>query len=85
MLVLAALPAAASATPLRLVLVGDSITAGQVSAPKGPPYAELVAEALGPAFEIVNLGCGGTSSLDWTRSRGAPSAAHSAIRSSSRS
>lgn len=56
---------------IRVLLIGDSITAGLVSAPKGPPYATLVAQRLAPEFEIVNLGCGGTSSLDWTRSRGA--------------
>lgn len=54
----------------RIVLIGDSITAGLVSEPKGPSYAELLRERLGPEFEIVNLGCGGASSLDWTRSRG---------------
>jgi lysophospholipase L1-like esterase len=54
----------------RVVLVGDSITLGQVSRPKGPSYAQLLQRLLGPAFEVVNLGCGGSSSLDWTRSRG---------------
>ena len=57
---------------IRVVLVGDSITAGKVSRPKGPPYAELLRQTLGPVFAVVNLGCGGTSSLDWTRSRGSP-------------
>lgn len=56
---------------VRVLLIGDSITAGMVSAPTGPPYATLLGELLGPHFELVNLGCGGTSSLDWTRSRGA--------------
>ena len=55
----------------RVVLIGDSITAGLSSKPKGPSYADLLPERLGPDFEVVNLGCGGTSSLDWTRSRGA--------------
>jgi lysophospholipase L1-like esterase len=55
---------------IRVVLVGDSITAGTVSRPKGPSYAQLLQRQLGPAFEVVNLGCGGSSSLDWTRSRG---------------
>lgn len=62
---------APSAPSVRVLLIGDSITAGLVSAPKGPPYATLLAELLGPDFELVKLGCGGTSSLDWTRSRGA--------------
>lgn len=79
LLALAALTAACSAEEVgfasapahRIVLIGDSITAGLVSEPKGPPYAELLRERLGPDFEIVNLGCGGASSLDWTRSQGA--------------
>jgi lysophospholipase L1-like esterase len=69
MLVLAALPAAASATPLRLVLVGDSITAGQI-ADTGDPYAVQLADALEPDWDVVNVGCGGTSSLDWRPSPG---------------
>lgn len=51
--------------PTRVVLVGDSITAGMSSEPKGPGYAELLPGLLGPGFEIVNVGCGGASTLDW--------------------
>ena len=68
-----ALPLLAGATctrPTSVVLIGDSITEGVISEPVGPSYAALLAESLGPGFEVVNLGCGGTSSLDWTRSRG---------------
>ena len=56
---------------VRVLLIGDSITAGLVSEPVGPPYAELLEQRLGERFEVVNLGCGGASSLDWTESRGA--------------
>jgi lysophospholipase L1-like esterase len=56
---------------IRVLLIGDSITAGLVSEPMGPPYAELLQQRLGERFEVLNLGCGGSSSLDWTRSRGA--------------
>ncbi|MGH0028264.1 MAG: SGNH/GDSL hydrolase family protein [Myxococcota bacterium] len=55
---------------VRVVLLGDSITAGRVSEPLGPPYTELLGRALGPEFELVTLGCGGSTARDWTRSRG---------------
>lgn len=64
---LAALPVAAGATPLRLVLIGDSITAGQVTGP-GDPFAVQLADRLGPAWEVANVACGGASSLDWAPS-----------------
>jgi lysophospholipase L1-like esterase len=49
----------------RVVLLGDSITSGASSEPKGPGYAALLPELLGPGFEIVNVACAGSSSLDW--------------------
>lgn len=51
--------------PFRVVLVGDSITAGYVSDPPGPPYAVRLAELLGPGFEVVNVACSGSSAPDW--------------------
>lgn len=69
-LALFASPGAALAAPFTLVLLGDSITAGQVSAPAGPSYAELLVDSLGPDFEVTNIGCGGASSLDWRPSPG---------------
>lgn len=69
-LALAMLSCNAHAAPFSVVLLGDSITAGGVSEPVGPSYAELLAESLGPDFRVVNVGCGGTTSLDWTTSRG---------------
>jgi lysophospholipase L1-like esterase len=69
-LALVALPGTALAAPFSVVLLGDSITFGQVSEPVGPSYAELLADSLGSDFAVTNIGCGGTSSLDWTRSRG---------------
>src|SRR5262245_2974066 len=56
----------AEAAPLRVVLLGDSITEGYVSAPVGPAFATLLADSLGTGFEVVNLGCAGASSLDWS-------------------
>lgn len=69
-LALFAWPGTALAAPFSVVLLGDSITFGLVSEPIGPSYAELLADSLGSDFEVTNIGCGGTSSLDWTRSRG---------------
>jgi lysophospholipase L1-like esterase len=63
------LPAAARALPIPVVLIGDSITAGQMSMPVGPSYASLLAASLGSGFQVSNIGCGGTSSLDWTLSQ----------------
>ena len=58
--------------PFRVVLLGDSITVGMQSEPTGPSYGALLAEQLGKGFEIVNVACGGSSSLDWRP--GAPAA-----------
>lgn len=65
-----ALPGSAAAAPITVLLLGDSITEGLISDPVGPSYASLLADSLGAGFEVANLGCGGASSLDWTRSRG---------------
>jgi len=54
----------------RVVLLGDSITARQMSGPPGPPYSEVLAELLGDGYEVVNIGCPGSTSLDWTISHG---------------
>jgi lysophospholipase L1-like esterase len=56
------------AAPVRVVLIGDSITYGTgfVSDDAGPPYAELLTSSLGNGYEVMNAGCGGSSSLDWT-------------------
>lgn len=49
----------------RILLVGDSITAGTVGGTEpGTPYADLVAQAF-PAHDTVNAGCGGASTSDW--------------------
>ena len=69
-LALLALPGTALAAPFTVVLLGDSITAGQVSVPAGPSFAELLDDSLGPDFEVTNIGCGGASSLDWRPSQG---------------
>jgi lysophospholipase L1-like esterase len=61
--------AAAAAEPREVLLIGDSITQGIVSGDEGLPYAAVLAELLGPGYEVINGGCGGSSSLDWTLSQ----------------
>lgn len=61
---LGALLGACAGAPTRVVLIGDSITHGVVAG-GGPPFAERLAGRLGEGYEVVNLGCGGTTSLDW--------------------
>jgi lysophospholipase L1-like esterase len=58
----------AMAAPIRVLLIGDSITRGRVSGPEGPAYAELLPSLLGEGYEVTNIGTGGASSLDWTLS-----------------
>ena len=43
-------PSAPEIPPVRVLLIGDSITAGLVSEPEGPPYARLLQE-LQPELE----------------------------------
>jgi lysophospholipase L1-like esterase len=57
--------ASCAAQRTRVVLIGDSITAGASSEPHGPGYAELLKDLLGPSFEVVNVACAGSSTLDW--------------------
>lgn len=61
----------ASADPVDLLLLGDSITFGRVSGDPAPSWAELVALELGDAYRVENIACNGTTSLDWTLSQGA--------------
>jgi lysophospholipase L1-like esterase len=64
-LLLPALAAGCGREPLRVLLVGDSITAGTVGGASGPAYPERLASALGPDFEIAVAGCDGTTTRDW--------------------
>jgi len=65
---LATAPEAAEGSQ-HVLLIGDSITWGMVSGEPGPPYAEVLAELLGPGYEVIDAGCGGATSLDWTLSQ----------------
>jgi lysophospholipase L1-like esterase len=69
-LLILALPGFAAAAPMHVLLIGDSITAGTVSDPAGPPYADILSEVLADGFNVTNVACGGASSLDWTLSEG---------------
>ncbi|MCA9492476.1 MAG: SGNH/GDSL hydrolase family protein [Myxococcales bacterium] len=51
--------------PLKVLMIGDSITEGGQSQPSDLPYYEVTANALGPAYEVVSIGCGGATSEDW--------------------
>src|SRR5215475_1611185 len=64
------LPGVAAAAPYKVVLLGDSITRGLTSEPSGPPYATLLADSLGAGFDVINIGCGGASSRDWSPTAG---------------
>lgn len=56
-------PDDAHAVPARLLLTGDSITAGTVSNPLGPAYAEILPDLFGPSVSVVNAGLAGMSSV----------------------
>lgn len=54
----------ASALPIRVLAIGDSITKG-VGASPGLPYVNVLANQLGSDFEVINAGCNGASTFDW--------------------
>lgn len=60
----------ASAAPISLLLLGDSITQGTTSEPTGPSFATLLTDSLGAGFEVTNIGCGGASARDWSPTSG---------------
>ncbi len=52
---------------VRVLVIGDSFTAGVVSGRDAPHYVEILGRLLGSGFEVVQLGCSGSTVLDWTR------------------
>jgi lysophospholipase L1-like esterase len=62
----------AQEAPLDVVLIGDSITAGVVSGADGLPYAQILPVLLGADFEVANIACAGSTSLDWTLTQASP-------------
>ncbi len=61
---------AAQAFPVSVLLIGDSITVGAVSEPVGPPFGVVLADALGAQGSVTNVGCTGTTTIDWSVSHG---------------
>jgi lysophospholipase L1-like esterase len=55
--------------PIRVTLLGDSITNGVVTG-GGTRWGELLADSLATTHIVDNVGCGGTTSVDWTLSQG---------------
>lgn len=58
-----ALPGLAGATPV--LLIGDSITNGQVGGPAGPGYAERLVPLLGPDYTVTTAAASGSSAVLW--------------------
>ena len=58
--------------PIRVLLLGDSITQGLVSGDQTAlSFAEVLERSLSITHEVTNIGCGGASTTDWTISNGA--------------
>ncbi len=55
--------------PVRVLLVGDSITVGVTSGEAGLSFAQRIEEHFGSEVELVNRACGGASATDWTLSQ----------------
>lgn len=51
----------------RVLAIGDSFTDGFISGEPAPAYVEILRTVLGRDFEVVKLGCGGSTVLDFTR------------------
>jgi lysophospholipase L1-like esterase len=54
-----------AADPIRMAAIGDSITFGISSEPRGPGYVSLLSDTLGEDFEVTNLGCSGSIAGNW--------------------
>jgi lysophospholipase L1-like esterase len=59
--------ASSPASAIRIGLIGDSITAGNVApdGSGGEPFAEQLVSLLPEDFEVLNFGVGGTTTVDW--------------------
>ena len=69
---LSTLPLASADAATKVLLIGDSVTAGFVSGPPGASYPEVLQAALGSGYTVIAEGCGGSSSLDWHPEPGSP-------------
>lgn len=66
LLTLTCVTRAAIADPVRVVMVGDSITHGTMSGTvDAPSYPEWVTDWLGEDYEVFVEGCGLSDSMDW--------------------
>ena len=56
--------------PIRVLIIGDSIsTSGALGPPglnPGVPFSDQLELKLGPDFELINVACGGSTSIDWS-------------------
>lgn len=68
-----------SEEPPRIVLLGDSITAGMVSGGPAPAFADLLIERMEGEARVEVLGCGGSTSRYWHPSLGGWSCAGSRV------
>ena len=50
----------------RVLVIGDSITAGVISGPGDVPFTETMAEVLGVYYNVSVAGCSGGSTVDWS-------------------
>jgi len=49
-----------------ILMIGDSITEGIQSNPSAEPYTTVVAKVLGKRFTVTQVGCGGSTTWDWS-------------------
>lgn len=61
----AALACSQPPRPLRVLLIGDSITRGRVAGEAGPPFAERLPAILGDGYAVTNLALEGSNTHDW--------------------
>jgi lysophospholipase L1-like esterase len=51
--------------PIRVLLIGDSITRGKMEGPEGPNFAEQLSQRLGAKYQVEKYACSGTTSTNW--------------------
>lgn len=51
---------------ISILMIGDSITAGVQSNPSAAPYTTVAAKVLGHGFTVTQVGCGGSTTWDWS-------------------
>ncbi len=60
----------ARSDPIRVLIIGDSISTSEALGPPGlypgVPFSDQLEPKLGPDFKLINVGCGGSTSIDWS-------------------